>query len=256
MRIGGPTPEGEPKKDKTEPEGHSLDPNSAHAAPDGFQAKAENPKASYLESFTSRPHPEDLEGESPMAYQIQSRSQSSLNKGLEAALGAAPTDVREALEVTHEALRNLGVPHVLVGGLAVGVHGFPHSTPDVDYLVEEDKAFNPGVLLTFRNGIPIRSGKVDIDYLTVEGPEVVKRKMWECLERAARNPEEVVVAPPDLLTFMKLKAGRAKDKSAIVELLKAGMDVKPVRAFLEEAADSDVLARFEGCVTNALEERD
>ena len=54
---------------------------------------------------------------------------------------------------------------------------------------------------------------------------------------------------------MKLKAGRAKDIAAVVELLKAGTDPKPIRAFLEEAMDQEALTRFERCSAMAAEEQ-
>lgn len=199
----------------------------------------------------SIPGNDATEGEEDMQIQAVPVNPGS---GLENALNAAPQDVRNALEVTHKVLRDLGIPHVLIGGLAVGVHGYPHATPDVDYLVEEKDAFDTGIVMTFKNGVPFRSGKVGIDYLVVEGPENVKRKMRECLEQAALNPEEVVVSTSDLLTYMKLDAGRAKDKAAVVEMLKAGMDVKPVRAFLEEAGNAKVIALFEQCVADASAE--
>jgi hypothetical protein len=54
--------------------------------------------------------------------------------GLEAALGCVSTQVKQALELSHERLAGLGIPHVLIGGLAVGVHGYPYATQDVDWL--------------------------------------------------------------------------------------------------------------------------
>lgn len=204
-----------------------------------------------LARLTAIPAPEDLMS----GPQIQSNGQQPSNRGLEAALRVSSPEVREALHLTHEALNRLGIPHVLIGGLAVGANGFPHFTDDLDYLVQQERAFNVGVLLTFREGVPIRSGQVAIDYLTIEGPEVVQRRMMECLERAAQTPDELTYAPEDLLTYMKLKAGRLKDITAIVELLKAGMDPDPVQAFLEEAADEEVLARFRRCLKKATEEQ-
>lgn len=36
---------------------------------------------------------------------------------------------------TGERLTELGIPHVLIGGLAVGLNGHPRATKDVDYMV-------------------------------------------------------------------------------------------------------------------------
>ena len=36
---------------------------------------------------------------------------------------------------TSARLTDLGVPHMLIGGVAVGLHGYPRATKDVDFLV-------------------------------------------------------------------------------------------------------------------------
>lgn len=41
--------------------------------------------------------------------------------------------VDRAIEVSRQ-LADLGVPHVLIGGLAVGIHGHPRATKDVDFM--------------------------------------------------------------------------------------------------------------------------
>jgi hypothetical protein len=52
---------------------------------------------------------------------------------------------------------------------------------------------------------------------------------------------------------LKLKAHRRRDKEDVIELLKAGLDEHPVRAFLEEAVP-ELLDRFKELVTRADEE--
>ncbi len=187
---------------------------------------------------------------------IQARAQRAQAPGLPGALAAVPAEVRQAFDQSHRTLNDLHVPHVLVGGIAVGAHGYPYATQDVDYLVPEDAAFEGTVVITFRPGIPIRVGEVAIDYLVPGGPEVVQRRMQECLDLASKFPGEVVVVPPDLLTFMKLRAGRAKDVAAVVELLKVGMDAEDIRDFLKEAGDAEVLKRFERCIKKMEEEEE
>ena len=55
----------------------------------------------------------------------------------------------DAIEASRR-LTELGVPHALIGGLAVGLYGPPRATKDVDYLVG-DAAFDPtSSLLVFR----------------------------------------------------------------------------------------------------------
>src|SRR5205809_2111996 len=76
--------------------------------------------------------------------------------------------VLDALKIASRALANAGVRHVVVGGLAVGAHGYPRATKDVDFLVG-DEAFeqHPGGLVTMRAGIPIQVNGVAIDLLSV-----------------------------------------------------------------------------------------
>jgi len=177
-------------------------------------------------------------------------------KGIEYALSAVNAEVRQALTHSHEALVRLGIPHVLIGGLAVGAHGYAYATRDVDYLVPESAAFDGRLVITFKPGVPIKVGTVAIDYLVPEGPENVQRRMQECMARAIETPSEVTYVPSDLLAYMKLKAGRAKDIGAVVELLKTGMDVEDTRAFLATAGNPDVIARYEKCVRMADKENE
>jgi hypothetical protein len=46
----------------------------------------------------------------------------------------APNVIDDAIEMG-QLLAGLGIPHALVGGLAVGLNGHPRATKDVDYLV-------------------------------------------------------------------------------------------------------------------------
>ena len=46
----------------------------------------------------------------------------------------SPVILRRAADISR-LLAELGIPHVLIGGLAVGVHGHPRATSDVDFLV-------------------------------------------------------------------------------------------------------------------------
>lgn len=49
-----------------------------------------------------------------------------------------------------EALTSLGVRHALVGGLAVGVHGHPRATKDIDFIVGAEAFATTSPRLTFR----------------------------------------------------------------------------------------------------------
>lgn len=46
----------------------------------------------------------------------------------------SPAILRRAADISR-LLVELNIPHVLIGGLAVGIHGHPRSTKDVDFMV-------------------------------------------------------------------------------------------------------------------------
>lgn len=176
---------------------------------------------------------------------VLNRSQ-SVRTGIEAALDAVSPQVKTAFEATHRILSDRGARHVLVGGLAAGVHGYPHATKDVDWLVAKSDVFDGEVIITHKPGIPIFVGAVGIDYLTEDGPANVVRVACRFLD-VSRESSDVVVAPPDLLIWMKLHAGRMKDLASVVEMLKAGtVDAAAVEDFLGEAADG-TLVKFRRC---------
>ena len=61
-------------------------------------------------------------------------------------------------------LTELGVPHALVGGLAVGLHGHPRATKDVDFLVGAEAFASTEPLLTFRDELAqvVQWGVIDL----------------------------------------------------------------------------------------------
>lgn len=182
------------------------------------------------------------------------RQHTLAREGLEAALDGVNARVRRAFEISHEQLTALGIPHALVGGLAVGAHGYQYATQDVDWLVPTAAAFDGTAFLMFKPGVPIRAENVVIDYLTPEGPPNVVEAMEIALRTSEATPGHVVIVPPELLVWMKLKAGRGKDTGAIIELLHAGLNEDSVRAFLLEAGNKKVIDRFDAAVQKAAEE--
>lgn len=183
---------------------------------------------------------------------IQHRKAHGTKLGIAAALSAVNEDVRVALQESHGALAKLGIPHVLIGGLAVGTYGYAYATRDVDYLVPGTSVFEGDFVISFKPGVPIRVGTVKIAYLVpTEEPEIVRQAMAECLEDAGQHPDNVAVVPADLLVYMKLKVGRAKDFAAVIELLKAGMDPAPVEAFLIQVNVGVIWERWQRCCREA-----
>ncbi len=160
--------------------------------------------------------------------------------------GVVAPEVLDAMRVASAALTRVGVRHVVVGGLAVGAHGFPRATRDVDFLVG-DEAFeqHPGGLVTLRPGVPFQVNRVAVDFISVQATEPF---LAEALAAVAGSMLE---APP--LVYMKLKSPRHKDRTDVIELVKAGLDVEGCRQYLSAHAPS-LLGEFEDAVRRARAE--
>lgn len=157
--------------------------------------------------------------------------------------------VRDAALKTASQLEHLGIRYALAGGLAVGAHGYVRMTTDVDFLVGEEAFEHHGVLVTFKAGVPIEVDGIRIDYLS---PTSLGSQLEETLNRPPVS-EGVAIVPIDVLIYMKLVAKRRKDQVDVIELIKAGADVKQVRHYLKQHA-SDLLPLFEELANEALSE--
>ncbi|MHB8419062.1 MAG: hypothetical protein ACYDCL_13375 [Myxococcales bacterium] len=172
---------------------------------------------------------------------------------LDAALDEVGPHVKRAFELSHEALAAAGIPHVVVGGIAVNAYGHHYSTKDVDYLVDPADAFDGSVVLTHKQGVPFEVAGVPIDYVTGDPgfPAAVRTAIKENIEAARSRSDQTLVVQDWLLVWLKLNAGRTKDLAAVEGLIQAGLDVESVREALSEAGPKRVVDLFERCVGNA-----
>lgn len=146
-------------------------------------------------------------------------------------VGHVPITHVEGAKAASEAFRRAGVRHVLVGGLAVGLRGYPRLTKDVDFLVGDEAFEHHGPLVTHRPGLPISYEGVGVDWVSLEPRE--RAALAEFL--VVPPPGVVPVVPVEPLVAMKLLAGRHKDQSDVVELVKSGVDVGSCRRFAERS---------------------
>jgi hypothetical protein len=162
--------------------------------------------------------------------------------------GVVAPEVLDAMKVASEALTRVGVRHVVVGGLAVGANGFPRATRDVDFLVGEE-AFerHPGGLLTLRPGVPFQVNRVAVDFIGAEASEGFLAAALDA------EPGSMIDGPP--LVYMKLKSPRHKDRTDVIELVKAGLDVDRCRSYLATHAPSFV-TDFDDAVRRARAEEE
>jgi hypothetical protein len=159
--------------------------------------------------------------------------------------GVVADRILDAMRVAAAQLDRLGVRHALVGGLAVGAHGHPRATRDVDFLVgPEAFEVHAGGLVTMKPGVPIQVAGVTVDCLSIGEDE-------GHLEAALGQP----VAPAEALAYLKLKSPRSKDRSDLVELVKAGFDTERVRAYLAAHAP-ELLPKLDDVIRTARAEEE
>ena len=158
--------------------------------------------------------------------------------------GVVAPEILRAAELASQKLREAHIPHALAGGLAVGAHGYPRTTDDVDFLVG-DEAFekHAGGLVTLKVPL-IAVGKVRVDLVSMDEAKDERRQLRGAIEEPPES-EGVPIVPLPALVYMKLKAGRQKDIADLVELLKRGrVDLEALDQYLEEYAP-DLLRRWE-----------
>jgi len=158
--------------------------------------------------------------------------------------GVVAPEIIDAAQRASWKLREADIPHALAGGLAVGAHGYPRTTDDVDFLVG-DEAFvkHEGGFVTLKVPL-IAVGNVRVDFVSIDESKGEDRQLRPAVEEPPRS-EGVPIVPLPALVYMKLKAGRQKDTADLVELLKRGrVDLEAMDQYLAEYAP-DQLRRWQ-----------
>ena len=124
----------------------------------------------------------------------------------------APAILRRAGRVS-SLLRELGVPHALIGGLAVGVHGHPRATRDVDFLVGAEAFSHTTPVLMYRQELAeiVRTGETDIMSIPTDYPG---------LAAELRLEDDIPVISLRGLILMKLVAFRPRDQGDVGSLVR------------------------------------
>jgi hypothetical protein len=165
--------------------------------------------------------------------------------------GALNAEVVAAVRRSSRGLAEQNVRHLVVGAIAVGVHGWPRATRDVDLLVAPE-AWTVGSDggLTARVKLPSEVMGVSVDYLPID---VAGDFLLEAFERP-EDTEGVPIAPVEVVIMTKLLRMVMRDQADVVELVKAGLyDPARVTAYLEAHAPM-LVSRFEALVGQAQEE--
>jgi len=141
----------------------------------------------------------------------------------------SPAILQRAGDVSHR-LRQLCIPHVLIGGLAVGVHGHPRATRDVDFLVGAEAFESVEPLLVYREELKelARIGETDI----MSVPDA-----YPGLAEELRLEDDVPVISLRGLVLMKLDANRPRDREDVRVLLeKSPKRIREMRDYILEYA--------------------
>jgi hypothetical protein len=150
--------------------------------------------------------------------------------------GVVAPEIIRAAKLASQKLLEADIPHALAGGLAVGAHGYPRTTDDVDFLVG-DEAFekHEGGFVTLKLPL-IAIGNVRVDFVSIAESKAEQRQLRPAVEEPHFSNGVPIVSLP-VLVYMKLKAGRQKDTADLVELLKRGrVDLEEMGRYLEEYA--------------------
>ncbi len=162
---------------------------------------------------------------------------------------SVPGRTLEAMRVASQRLTAAGVRHALVGGLAVGVHGWPRWTKDVDFLIgREGYEETPAGLVTLK--VPVLSATANAEVtIDVIVPDADEGFLDRALDDALVS-DGVPVISIEALVYMKLRAARPRDFGDVGELATGNLPFDSIRAYLETHAPL-LVARFEAVVAAA-----
>jgi hypothetical protein len=181
----------------------------------------------------------------PFAVRVVRPSMKSLRNLTDSALNP---HVLVALREISRRLTEATVRHAVIGGLAVGVYGWPRATRDVDLLLG-DEAWDRARTGELRPRVPLpeQIDGVAIDYLPLD-------VAGQFLESAVDRPlmsDGIPIAPPEVVVCTKLLRMAMRDQADIVEIVKAGLiDRDPIRRYLEEHTPM-LLGRWDALVVQA-----
>ena len=147
---------------------------------------------------------------------------------------AVKSSVVAALREVSRRLTLQQVRHGVLGAIAVGIHGWPRATRDVDVLLAPEAWHRAADgSLTQRVELPEQIDGVQIDYLPID---VAGDFLLESFDRVLVT-EGVPIAPVEVVIITKLIRLAMRDQADIVELLKAALfDASTVEAYLETHA--------------------
>lgn len=148
-------------------------------------------------------------------------------------VGIVGAQVLDNAARTSERLTELGIPHAVIGGVAVGVLGYPRATEDIDFLIGREGE-GQGNAHGFSDEVFALYDKDVIDFLTVRHQEPDNSILLDALAHAQADAEHIPVVGRKELVWLKLNAGRDRDLHDIRRLLEVhAIDAADVLDWLE-----------------------
>lgn len=190
--------------------------------------------------------------------QLRLKRHEELGQGLRSVVKLLAPDMEQALLAANEAYARLGVRYVLVGALASGAHGRPRNTSDIDFLVGDEAFERSGVIISFKQGMPLQAGERAIDPI----PLPVEPVRHRLLDAAMNEPvidsslgAKVPMLSATALAYMKLASPRAKDLGDVVDMLRAGsVKLDELEAAVTMDGDERMAARLTAALSEAATE--
>lgn len=163
-------------------------------------------------------------------------------------------DVKEVAKEALTALRKTGIPHMLVGGVAVNYYGFPRATIDIDIVLELKGKKAADRLATALERADFEVDKAEVEMVVKIGDRFVashsstgqRIDFWlaktEYNKRALRRRRSVrvfdtrawICSPEDLI-ISKLYVGRARDYEDAVGVLHRQKGKLRMRYLMQQA---------------------
>lgn len=141
----------------------------------------------------------------------------------------SPVLLKRAADLSRH-LKLLNIPHALIGGLAVGLHGYPRTTKDVDFLVGNQAFASTTPFLIYKDELKdlVRIGETDLMSVPDKYPSLASELRLE---------DDIPLISLRGLILMKLDAFRTRDQDDIRNLLsKFPYEIRSLRDYLAEEA--------------------
>ncbi len=154
--------------------------------------------------------------------------------------------IQHALREASANLTNLGIPHAICGGVAVGAYGHVRATKDVDFLSGEEAFVNRGGLASFAPGVTFAIDGIATDMVSMPNTDPFKDLTF--LADELEDPYDfdgMPIVSPEALVAMKLIAYRRNDQDDILKVIEAGAtSFNKVRKYLDNHGRADLHMRL------------